>query len=90
MKQKLLFVLFAACGLYGALELLGSFITRVVLYFQAVASFAPAEVSSIGIIGGADGPTAIFVATAQHSSYIFPVLMLILGIGGILWLRRKK
>lgn len=52
------------------------------------------ESASIGIIGGADGPTAIFVATnpATIGSIIVPLILLILGLAGfyILGHRKKK
>ncbi len=52
--------------LLGAAAQFGIFIT----FFGAIASglFTPAEAASIGIIGGADGPTAIFLSSklARH------------------------
>ena len=35
--------------------------------------FAP-EAASIGIIGGADGPTAIFLSSQFFRSFIFPII----------------
>ena len=53
----------------------------------------PSEASNIGIIGGADGPTAIFV-TATTSGFDWDLLivtaMLMIGIAGFLRLRRCK
>lgn len=56
--------------------------------------FNKANNASIGIIGGADGPTAIFVTT-NPSGQIFPsagiyVLLLTMGIVGFLALRKIK
>ena len=50
------------------------------------------ESASIGIIGGADGPTAIFVATnpATIGSIIVPLILLILGLAGFYILGHKK
>ena len=46
--------------------------------------------SSIGIIGGADGPVSILVANAQFS-YLLGLLPLIAAAGGIyLYVTRKK
>jgi len=90
MKRKLLLLFFSACSLYGALELLSVLIAYIFLFCQSVSSYFPAEASSIGIIGGADGPTAIFITTTQQGSFMIPVLMLLMGIGGILWLRHKR
>ena len=56
--------------------------------------FNKANNASIGIIGGADGPTAIFVTTAE-TGHVFPsagiyVLLLTMGIIGFLALRKLK
>jgi len=47
------------------------------------------EASSVGVIGGADGPTAVFVATSPS---FWPLIFgLALGlIVGILWKRKRK
>lgn len=45
------------------------------------------EAASIGIIGGADGPTAIFVAGR------FPweiVILAVICIAAVIWLRKRK
>jgi Na+-transporting methylmalonyl-CoA/oxaloacetate decarboxylase, beta subunit len=50
------------------------------------------SVASIGIIGGADGPTSIFVSNAPHSDLIL-FLFLPISIIGIVYLvktRKKK
>ena len=52
----------------------------------------PTEAASIGIIGGADGPTAILV-TSQPAGFwndLIPLVILILGIVGFLRLGRCK
>ena len=56
--------------------------------------FNKAYNASIGIIGGADGPTAIFVTT-NPASRVFPsvglyILLLVMGIVGFLALRKLK
>lgn len=43
------------------------------------------EASSIGIIGGADGPTAIFLAK-QTSSHFITIIFSVLSIVGVLYL----
>lgn len=47
---------------------------------------------SVGIIGGADGPTAIFVTTATGPDWEFVLFAAIfcLGVVGYLWLRRGR
>ena len=56
--------------LLGAAAQLGIFIT----YFGATKlGFSPLEASSIGIIGGADGPTAIFVTSKLAPHLLGPI-----------------
>jgi len=57
--------------LLGAAAQLGIFLT----YIAAVSllGFTPAEAGSIGIIGGADGPTAIFVTTRLAPHLLGPI-----------------
>ena len=86
----LLVCLFAACVLYGGLELLGGVIARLLFLHYNDPVLTLGEAASVGVIGGADGPTAIFVTTPGWMHYINPVLLLIIGIGGFLWLRKRK
>lgn len=74
---------FAACAAYGAAELLGSLIAWI-LYFVLKIRVMQQEAYSIGIIGGADGPTAIFVTTPDWMHYMIPLLLLTVGIWGFL------
>ncbi len=56
--------------LLGAAAQLGIFMT----YFGAsLIKFTPSEAASIGIIGGADGPTAIFVASKLAPELLGPI-----------------
>ena len=55
--------------------------------------FNKANNASIGIIGGADGPTAVFVTTSGngfHATIGLYILLLITGILGFLILRKLK
>ena len=54
-------------------------------YLAYKLNFKADEASSIGIIGGADGPTSIFLAAGQ-SSFYFNIIFLLLSIVGILYL----
>ena len=47
------------------------------------------EVLSLGIIGGADGPTAIFVTSAGLRPWGL-LLLAAVFVGGFLWLRKRK
>ena len=53
-------------------------------------TFTPNLAASIGVIGGADGPTAVFVATPSGFDWDVAVMtvVLIIGIWGFLRLRR--
>lgn len=56
--------------LLGAAAQIGIFITYVGAKYLG---FTPAEASSIGIIGGADGPTAIYVTTKLAPHLLGPI-----------------
>lgn len=57
---------FAGLGIYFGIKLLG--IVYVLIFAAAMAIYAnmPNMASSVGVIGGADGPTAIFVTTSTN------------------------
>ncbi len=57
--------------LLGAAAQLGIFVTYIVANLTGM--FSPAEAASIGIIGGADGPTAIFVTTRLAPALLGPI-----------------
>ena len=82
--------LFAAAAIYGAAELLGSLFAWIAYFMIADPVLRAGEASSIGIIGGADGPTAIFVTTPDWTGYVLPVLALAVGICGFLYFSRRK
>ena len=83
-------VLFGALAAYGAAELLGSLVAWVLMQYYKTSSLNVGEAASIGVIGGADGPTAVFVTTPGWLHYIAPVLLLMIGIWGLLRLRNRK
>ena len=56
--------------LLGAAAQLGIFLTFIT---ASLLGFGPAEASSIGIIGGADGPTAIFVTSKLAPHLLGPI-----------------
>lgn len=84
--------LFAACAIYGAAELLGGIAARLLYLFlrDPLLSVSIGEAAATGIIGGADGPTAIFVTTPGWTSWVVPCVLLILGIWGFLRLSRCR
>ena len=49
------------------------------------------EASSVGVIGGADGPTAVFVTTATKTNpAVWPTVVIAAVIGVIVWLKHRK
>ena len=56
--------------LLGAAAQLGVFLT---FWGALLLKFTPAQAASIGIIGGADGPTAIFLATRLAQDLLGPL-----------------
>ena len=83
--------LFAAAAAYGGAKILGALWALICYWiFRAQVSATTAHSASIGIIGGADGPTAIFVTTPMWVSYLLPAVLLIVGIWGFLRLRKCK
>ena len=82
--------LFLAIGAYGAIKLLGGIWVNIMyLLISSEKTISTSEAYSVGVIGGADGPTAIFVTAPLWISYVIPVLCLIVGILGVLKLRKK-
>ena len=83
--------LFAAFGIYGALHFLSGLLGRILFWiWKLEAMVRPDPSVSVGIIGGADGPTAVFVTVPQWTSYILPTVALIVGITGFVLLSRCK
>ena len=87
MKKSPWRFLFGAAAAYSGAKLLGLI---WVWFNRNQVMFTPGEAASIGIIGGADGPTAIFVTTPLWVSYILPAVLMIVGIWGFLRLRKCK
>ena len=86
---------FLACAVYGAVKLLGGLWVNIVywlsvLFMEIRSEFVPNEAYSVGIIGGADGPTAIFVTAPVWVSYLIPTAAMIVGIWGYLHLSRPS
>ena len=89
---------FLAAAVYGTMELLsGIWVNLVYLWYRFQArdqvmgiGMTRLESSSIGIIGGADGPTSIFVTTPVWANYLWGVLLVLIGIWGFWRLARCK
>ena len=73
---------------YGIAYILLNFIRRVSEYAQKKAV-------AVSIIGGADGPTSIFLAGKVGSNffwgtYLLWLLVILLGVGIVIYIRKKK
>ena len=80
-----------ALAVWSGLELLGYFVTWVIAEVFGGISFKVSDSSTIGIIGGADGPTSVFVAAAVGPDWLLLLWFLLLaaGIWGLVKGRRK-
>lgn len=78
--------LFAAVAAYGAANLLAKVWGQILFWLFQIQMRQ--ESFSVGVIGGADGPTAIFVTTPDWISWLIPVILLTVGIWGFLRLRK--
>lgn len=75
--------LFAACAAYGGGALLKRLWTQVLLLLFPWQTGRPQNMAaSIGVIGGADGPTAIFVTTRTGVHPMISLFLLVIGIWG--------
>lgn len=85
-------IVFVVLTLYGAAKLLGGlWVNLIYLGVQIWDRFSPQMMAvSIGVIGGADGPTAIFVTVPPWVQYLLPAVCLGVGILGLWKLRRYK
>lgn len=81
---------FLAAAIYGLWELLGNAAAWILYLFMKDPFLLTGEAASIGIIGGADGPTAIFLTKPDWMYWGVPVFLLAVGIYGFLRLRRCK
>jgi len=78
MKRKQLLV----GNIIGAVLILLSIIHSVIVN-GLVRSLS--EASAIGLIGGADGPTAVFISGSyDFNSVVLPLLLLLMLLGGLL------
>ena len=78
---------FAAIAALGVWELTGGAVVGLLL---RTGILTHGKASTIGVIGGADGPTAIFVTHSAPEWYqiVIPAAMVAVGIWGYLRLRK--
>ncbi|MBR3600736.1 MAG: sodium ion-translocating decarboxylase subunit beta [Lachnospiraceae bacterium] len=73
---------------YGIVYLILNFIRRVL-------EFAQKKAVAVSIIGGADGPTSIFLAGKVGAgffwgTYLIWLLVILAGVGIVIYIRKKK
>ena len=89
--RLLLRVLCWICVIWGGSKLAGGIgINLLYLFFRAESAVSASRGYSIGIIGGADGPTSVFVAVPVWTSYLIAAAVLAVGIFGLRYLRKKE
>lgn len=80
-------IVFAALTVIGAIGLL----YRGICWFWLLFSMVPSGEASVGIIGGADGPTAIYVTASHYRMPWYGFLILaVIGVAGLVWCRKKR
>lgn len=89
-RKSLWRFVFLGAAVIGGLSLLGGIVSMILVYMMT-----GSEAASLGIIGGADGPTAIFVTTAVDGPTIetklfLSVCLLAAGVFGFYKLSRMK
>jgi Na+-transporting methylmalonyl-CoA/oxaloacetate decarboxylase beta subunit len=82
-STKMITIFTVICALVAFISLF--FSSLLPLYLSHKFNIDTREAGSIGIIGGADGPTAIYLS-GQISSYWFTVVFATLAILGIIYL----
>ena len=71
---------------YGIMYLILNFIRRIY-------TFAMQKGVAVSIIGGADGPTSIFLAGKVGGSmiaYLVSLVVILIGVGIVIYIRKKK
>ncbi len=80
---------FLALAAWGLLKILPGIWANILMLILNVQTRLSPNVS-VGIIGGADGPTAIFLTNPAWVLYILPVIAIVVGIWGYIKLKRSE
>lgn len=82
--------LFAAFAVYGTVKWLERLWFVLLGFFvRESTTIHTSEVLSVGIIGGADGPTSILIAGPVWGTLVIPTVFLVVGLLGWIWLAKK-
>ena len=87
--RKFLQILFSGTSFCGAVGLFRIFLYRIIAWFNGV-TVAVGKSATVGVIGGADGPTAVFVSTPRWTGHVISAIALMTGIVGLVLLNRSK
>jgi len=86
-SMKMITVITIICALIAFVSMFFSFLLPLCLSFMLNRNAS--DIASVGIIGGADGPTAIFLA-GQAPTNLIAVIFTILALIGIIYLAITK
>lgn len=91
--EKILLAVFISSGIISAFQFIGFLFTRYISLF--LGNMFGGSKASIGIIGGADGPTAIFISSSYKTlnifvQFVFPAIFVVSGIVYFILRKRKK
>lgn len=90
-RSKILKTIMISTALMGGILAFSDFLFKIYLKSRLNMDFSTREASSVAIIGGADGPTAIFLTSSQHNLYKYILAILLFSVSGCcFWAIRKK
>ena len=86
---------FAVLALYGGIRLFSSLLTQLMYWGLRLWANLQLETTSVGIIGGADGPTSIFIthpdsAVLDAFFTLLPLAAVVVGIWGFRYFSRRR
>jgi len=84
--ERLIFIFTVICGAAALINAAYYYLLPIYLSYKFNADLRGA--SSIGIIGGADGPTSIFVASSQSPN--ITAIFALLAVAGVIYLINAK
>ena len=89
-KKTILSLAFLGLSIISGLNLLGCIAARLIGNVLGGISFNINKAATIGVIGGADGPTSVFITAAPAPVWELLLWAALLAVGIWGWLRLKK
>lgn len=91
-RSKILKTIMISTALMGGILTFSDFLFKRYLKNRFNMEFSKKEASSVAIIGGSDGPTAVFLTSKYHNAYKYIVAALLFSIsaGCFLAIRKKR